>query len=299
MRNVKQSFIIGAEVHFEFEYISVNLEQTMNGVKLHQLPYCETVEMYELSNERKHQKNESLSSDEMRGYRKIVGCLNWVATVSRPDLSFDVVSLSTHFRNATIEHLIYANKVVRKLHAHNVVVLFPKLKLDSTVRILLYTDSAYKNLNDGMGSCAGFIVFLVDERNNCCPLQWKSNKIRRIVNSTLAAESLALESGIKEAIYQQAILRELFDQYPFNIECYVDNKGVVDSVHSTHAVDDKLTRLSIAIIREHLRKGEINSVNHIHGENMIADPLTKQGASSNLLLEVLKNGCIPKECLCV
>ena len=117
------------------------------------------------------------------------------------------------------------------------------------------------------------------------------------MNSTLAAEALALENGIKSAIYQQALLRELFEHFPLKIECYVDNKGVVDSVHSTHAVDDQLTRLSIAIVREHLRKGEIDSVTHIYGENMIADPLTKEGASSNLLLEVLKTGRIPKECL--
>ena len=187
--------------------------------------------------------------------------------------------------------------MVRKLNAQDVVILFPKLKMDETLRVVLYTDSAYKNLCDGMGSCAGYIVFLVDCNNRCCPIQWKSNKIRRIVNSTLAAEALALENGIKEAIYQQAILCELFERFPLKIECYVDNKGVVDAVHSTHAVEDKLTRLSIAIIREHLRKGEINSVSHIHGQNMIADPLTKQGASPNLLLDVLKNGIIPKECL--
>ena len=233
----------------------------------------------------------------MTEYRKIVGCLNWVATVSRPDVSFDVVNLSTHFRNAKVQDLIYANKVVRKLQAQDVVVLFPKLKMNNELRILLYTDSAYKNLCEKMSSCAGYIVFLVDSNNRCCPLQWKSNKIQRIVNSTLAAEALALENGIKEAIYQQALLRELFEHFPLKIECYVDNKGVVDSVHSTHAVDDQLTRLSIAIVREHLRKGEIDSVTHIYGENMIADPLTKEGASSNLLLDVLKTGRIPKECL--
>ena len=73
----------------------------------------------------------------------------------------------------------------------------------------------------------------------------------------------------------------------------MDNKGLVDAVHSTHAVDDKLTRMSIAIIKEHLEKKEIVEVNHIPGEDMIADSLTKQGALTNLLLEVLKSGVIP------
>ena len=113
----------------------------------------------------------------------------------------------------------------------------------------------------------------------------------------MAAETLALECGIKDVLYQQAVLRELFNHLPLNIECYVDNKGVVDAVHSTRAVDDKLTRLSIAIVREHLSKKEISNVYHIRGVNMIADSLTKHGASTNLLLDVLRTGRIPNDSL--
>ena len=116
VKNVNNSFIIGSKAEAEFEYVGVNLEQTKKGVNLDQLPYCKSVESYELNNERKKQRNASLTAEELKAYRKIVGCLNWVATVSRPDLSFDVVSLSTHFRNAKIEDLIAANKAVRKLH---------------------------------------------------------------------------------------------------------------------------------------------------------------------------------------
>ena len=126
--------------------------------------------------------------------------------MSRPDLSFDVVNLSTHFGNAKIEHLIAANKAVRKLKVHEVKIFFPRMIIDKQLRLVLYTDSSYKNLCDGMGSCAGYILFLMDSQNRCCPLEWKSNKIHRIVDSTLAAEALALESGIKEALYQRAIL---------------------------------------------------------------------------------------------
>ena len=294
---IKQSFIIGSEAQTEFEYIGVNIEQKNGDVTLDQIPYSNTVDMYDISNERKQQRNDSLTPEELKGYRKIVGSLNRVATVTRPDLSFDVVNLSTHFRNAKVDDLINANKAVRKLKAQDVIMMFPGLVIDEKLKLILYTDSAYKNLCDGMSSCAGYIIFLLDCHNRCCPLEWKSNKIRRIVNSTLAAETLALECGIKDVLYQQAVLRELFNHLPLNIDCYVDNKGVVDAVHSTRAVDDKLTRLSIAIVREHLCKKEISNVYHIRGVNMIADSLTKYGASTNLLLDVLRTGRIPNDSL--
>ena len=52
LKKVRQSFIIGSEAESDFEYIGVNLEQTSNGVKLHQLPYCESVKLYDLPRER-------------------------------------------------------------------------------------------------------------------------------------------------------------------------------------------------------------------------------------------------------
>ena len=131
-----------------------------------------------------------MTPEELKGYRKIVGSLNWVATVTRPDLSFDVVNLSTHFRNAKVDDLVNANKAVRKLKAQDVIMMFPRLVIDEKLKLILYTDSAYKNLCDGMSSCAGYIIFLLDCHNRCCPLEWKSNKIRRIVDSMLAAATL-------------------------------------------------------------------------------------------------------------
>ena len=119
-------------------------------------------------------------------------------------------------------------------------------------------------------------------------MYWGSQKL-----DTIAHVFRRYEKGKTYLGLCKTVLRELFDHFPLDIQCYVDNKGVVDAVHSAHAVDDKLTRISIAIIQEHLEKKEIVEVNHIPGEDMIVDPLTKQGASTNLLLEVLKSGVIP------
>ena len=141
LKSIKNSFIIGSEAENDFEYVGVNLGKKKDGITLDQLIYCRSVEGYELSNERKQQRNDSLTSDEMKGYRKIVGCLNWVATVTRPDLSFDVVSLSTHFKNAKIENLIATNKAVRKLQGQEVAVYYPRLVVNDKLRVLLYTDS--------------------------------------------------------------------------------------------------------------------------------------------------------------
>ena len=174
--------------------------------------------------------------------------------------------LSTHFKDAKVSDLIAANKAVRKIQTHDVEVLFRKLVMDENLKIVLYTDSAYKNLCDDIGSCFGYVIFLLDINSHCSPITWCSKKIQRVVNSTLAAETMALMNGIKDALYVKAVLLEMIgDVSLLEIECYVDNKGLVDAVHSTHLVEDKLTRISIATIKEHLEK-EIIQVHHITGD---------------------------------
>ena len=41
------------------------------------------------------------------------------------------------------------------------------------------------------------------------PISWRANKIKRVVHSTLAAESLALAEGLEEAVFLKALLSEV------------------------------------------------------------------------------------------
>ena len=61
-------------------------------------------------------------------------------------------------------------------------------------KLVVYTDASYENLPDGVSSAGGNIIFIVGENNRCCPISWCSNKIKRVVKSTIAAEALSLIS---------------------------------------------------------------------------------------------------------
>ena len=79
------------------------------------------------------------------------------------------------------------------------------------------------------------------------------------------------------------------------MKCFVDNKSLVQAVHSTKAVDDKRLRIEIAYIKELLEKGEVNQVSGIPGSNssMLANVLTKSGVSGDALLSVFQSGVFP------
>ena len=134
----------------------------------------------------------------------------------------------------------------------------------------------------------GYAIF-AENNGKVCSLEWKSGKIKRIVKSTLAAEALALSEGIGEAMFLQRILRELLGRPP-TITAYTDSKGLVNQLHSTKLVLEKILRIDIGIIKQMLEREEIEEVKWCPTEEQPADVLTKRGALGNKLVSMLKYG---------
>ena len=68
-----------------------------------------------------------------------------------------------------------------------------------------------------------------------------------------------------------------------------DNKSLVDAVHSTTGVENKLLRIDISVLRDMLQNGKISEFRWIATELQVANALTKSGCSSLYLLEILQN----------
>ena len=152
-------------------------------------------------------------------------------------------------------------------------------------------------MSDGISSTGGHVIILLGENQRCAPLSWSCAKIKRVVKSTLAAEALSLSNAIDNAIYLRVIVSELLGVNcgVLPVKCFVDNKSLVQTVHSTKAVGDKRLRIEIAYIKELLERGEVNQINWIPGSNssMLANILTKSGVNGDSLLSVLQSGFFP------
>ena len=83
-------------------------------------------------------------------------------------------------------------------------------------------------------------------------LTWHSNKIKRVVRSTLGAETLSLCDGLEDAIQHRALLKELLNVNNFDLRilAFVDNKNLVESIYSTSLVENKRLRNDIGVIKE-------------------------------------------------
>ncbi|CAL4230517.1 unnamed protein product [Meganyctiphanes norvegica] len=139
LRNI---FLFGEEHSDIFKYIGINIHQQENGtILLHQNPEMEKSQTPLISQDRLTSKDAPLAANELRMLRGICGQLNWIASQSRPDLSFDVCDLSCSIKDARIMDLQRAAKVVRKAKSSCVSLKFPSLDL-ATTKVVIYSDAS-------------------------------------------------------------------------------------------------------------------------------------------------------------
>ena len=266
-------------------------QEEENGIVLDHTKYMEKLQSVEIDPQRAIQKQSQLDGVEQTTYRQIIGQINWAVQGSRPDLAFEMIDMSTKLKTGTIADLIRAAKTINRLKDFKSVLRFPALDLTS-LKIMTFTDASLGNLNEGVGSTQGVIIWIMDKQGKCCPLFWQAKKIRRVVHSTLAAEALSLQEGLEASFYYRHMLEEILGLPSKSIDIYafVDNKSVIDSVHSTKLVEDKRLRIDIAALTESIAQGEVRKIQWCSGQKQLANCLTKAGEDGLCVLEILQRG---------
>ena len=206
-------------------------------------------------------------------------------------MAFATIEMSTKLKQAKVCDLVGAVKKISRSKDIQSFLFFPRLN-KAELKIVVYTDASLGNINGGTGSTGALIVWLMDNRGQCCPIAWNAHKIKRVVRSTLAAEMLSLQEGLETSFYYRQMLADILSIEPktLKIEAYVDNKSVIEAISSTKMVDDKRLRVEVAAIQELLKLNNINKIEWIPGHLQLANSMTKQGASGYDLLKVLQSG---------
>ena len=270
----------------------MNINQTNEYITLDQADYCKNVKIVELESGRQLQKQSELTAEERTSYLSLLGKLSWLSYVTRPDLKFDVYTFSRKNKSPTVQDLLDLNGVVSKLKQVKYV-RFPRLQLKN-LRIVVFADASFGNLDDKVCSSRGYVIFLSSEDRVCC-LTWAANKVSRVVSSTLESETLALLDGLNHAEWLRGIVVELLygrqtREDLISIIGFTDSSQLSQSLYSTQHVKNHKLRRDIENIKERLANGTISEVRWIGTDHMLADPLTKKGADCAKLDYVLDSG---------
>ena len=144
------------------------------------------------------------------------------------------------------------------------------------------------------GSQLGYLIMLVGDDGKCSLLNWQSKWIKHVVRSILAAETLPLSDAVNDGIYISEIVSELLFNVTKSlpIEIYTDSISLFDAIKSKKNVLEKRLRNDIAMLREMFEWKIITNIHNITTKNQLANALTKKGASTKELLDLLQKGVI-------
>ena len=93
---------LGRDIHQQEDY----------SIWVDQVDYIEKIKTIDLSKERRREKGEPLTDEERSLLRAKAGELNWIQTVSRPDLAGCVSLLQMSFGQPTISSILEANRLI-------------------------------------------------------------------------------------------------------------------------------------------------------------------------------------------
>ena len=313
------------------KYVALREEKdgcAFNGRRIRQLPdggYLVDMQKFieerlhpvDLEKGRKSQKKEPATPEEVSMARATCGALNWLSREGRPDAS-GPSSLISKLSKLTVEDLVQLNQVVDNLKEHAAMSL--KIQPLKKMRMSVVTDASFAN--NGFHSQGGHLVLAHErELRDGLParaniIAWRSGKLQRVVNSTLAAETQSLSRGLAELMWVMVLAQELQDG-TFNVKKWrdrleneelmvmssersentlkealavVDAKSLYDHLSKdTLGGQDRRTAIEIQIVRQDLKQVQ-GCVKWVHHLAMPADGLTKVSGSNKALYELIQSG---------
>lgn len=288
INKLRSVFEIGCENEGNFRYLGLEIEHKEGDISVHQETYARTLSYIVIVEARAARKHDPVNQEEEDKLREVIGQLTWLSDRSRPDLSFGVLELSLRLKHACVEDLLTANKLIKRAKdpTRMLHIKFPRMSQNLSIHV--YSDASYANLSDGFSSAEGYLILLNDDKGNSCPVGWTAKKIRRVVKSTIAAESLALVDAVDEGQFIASLVQEMTDNV-VPVICYIDNKSLFENLQSTKAVAEKRLRVDIAALKQMVQRREI-TIKWVSSENQLADGLTKKTASCHKLVDVIQSG---------
>jgi hypothetical protein len=204
-------------------------------------------------------------------YMRLVGCLLYLMTCTRPDISFATTAVSRYMSKPLYVHWLACLHIVRYLKGTmNVGVTYSR---ENKLGFLLcgFSDSDWASSDlEHRRSVTGYDVFFCGG-----PIAWRSHLQSTVAKSSCEAEYYALSDVIDEIVFTKSILSELGIKIDKPVPIFIDNKGAVDlSGNPMYHKRTKHIDIRYHFIREKVGDGTV-IILKISTKSNLADEHTK------------------------
>lgn len=202
-------------------------------------------------------------------YGSLVGSLNYIATCTRPDISYSVGLLARYLTNPTEAHWQGAKSVLQYLNSTAGYSLTYNGKLASEP--LGYCDADYAGDTDTRRSTSGAVFTMCGGA-----VVWYSKRQQSVSVSTCEAEYIGASMAVKDALWLRQVLADthLFEQLgPIRVRG--DNQSSLKLIRNPiTSARSKHIDIAHHFVRERAALGHI-TFSYIPTAEMVADVLTK------------------------
>ncbi len=149
------------------------------SVVIDQSEYANKVKCIEISKERREEKDQPITSNELKQFRGVLGAADWIVGSTRPDIAAATGLLQQRIGHAQVSDLINANQLVSKIRDHAHVKITVK-SIPFEKAMLVATSDANWGNTETLGSQAGYFIMSAEkclennEWSNLSPWRCKS-----------------------------------------------------------------------------------------------------------------------------
>lgn len=201
-------------------------------------------------------------------YREAVGSLMYASIITRLDIAYAVSKVSRKVSTPTVEDWTAVKRIFRYLKGEDKLSLHYGTKNNSGM--VTFCDADFAGDSETAKSTTGFVILYGGG-----PISWKSVRQRIVSCSTTEAELESMRNAVDETLWLKNLAVELGIIHNEPIPIYCDNQSTVQVVHNEKSIQrTRNWRVKAAYIREKIEAKDIE-INHVKGENQLADMLTK------------------------
>eukprot|EP00913_Durusdinium_trenchii_P030436 g28511.t1 len=277
-----------------------------------------------LSQGRATKAKEDATEEEKELVRAAVGSLTWAAKEGRPDAAAAASLIASSVSELKVQDVLDLNRAINQVRENAQLAIRIQAIPMTELCWGVVTDASYANVSKGKSQGA-YAVLAMEKKilhtgvGKCNMLHWRSGKIHRVVNSTLAAETQALSRGLAELSWTVTVRNE-FTTEAFDMRRWeealrkhrmsalvsesseralaenlsiVDAKSLFDhlSKETVGTTNDKRTALEMQVVRQMLAETR-TAIKWVPHPQMVVDCLTKRHGNIQPLLQLLHEGVL-------
>jgi transposase InsO family protein len=219
-------------------------------------------------------------------YRELVGCLTYLATMTRYDIATEVGILSRFLNNPGREHWRAALRVVGYLREHPSRGLMFDARGRQDVTLSGFTDSDHAGDLDTRRSVSGWGVFL-----SGMLIAWGSKRQSVVTLSSTEAEWYAATQLAQQLLWSRSILGELGFNQEEAIVIHEDNNACIYAAHNSHYKKMRHVDVRLMFLKELIAE-KVFVFQRVASKDNIADIWTKvlDAKQRNYLMDKITSG---------